>query len=125
MIIERFFGKGRPGQSDSPAEQAASQSHPGPAQPPTVAQNKPRGQDRDESTTRRAPAKAARARAGGSAIAASTTTAAPAALLAAPTFEEIAARAYDLWVARGRPEGRDHENWVDAERQLRDERAPV
>jgi hypothetical protein len=40
-----------------------------------------------------------------------------------PTSEEIAARAYEIWVALGHPQGRDHENWIEAERQLRAERA--
>lgn len=33
--------------------------------------------------------------------------------------EQIALRAYEIWEARGRPEGTDFENWVEAERQLR------
>jgi len=36
----------------------------------------------------------------------------------APTQEEIAARAYELWVQQGCPHGRDQENWFEAERQL-------
>ena len=32
--------------------------------------------------------------------------------------ERIAARAYELWEARGRPEGSDLEDWFEAERQL-------
>jgi hypothetical protein len=32
--------------------------------------------------------------------------------------ERIAARAYDLWDARGRPEGSDLEDWFEAEREL-------
>ncbi len=37
---------------------------------------------------------------------------------AAPSQEEIAARAYELWVSRGRPEGTDQDNWHEAEQQL-------
>ena len=107
MLIERFFGKGRPGQSDAPAQQIPPQGRPGPAH-----------------ISRDVPAKGARPRATGSGISASTATP-PTARVSEPTFEEIAARAYDLWIARGRPEGRDHENWVDAEGQLRAERAPA
>jgi len=34
--------------------------------------------------------------------------------------EEIAARARDLWDQNGRPEGRDLEFWLQAERETRD-----
>ena len=40
---------------------------------------------------------------------------------AGPARERVAARAYQLWEARGRPEGTDRENWIEAERQLRAE----
>ena len=36
-----------------------------------------------------------------------------------PSKDEIAARAYEIWLANGRPHGRDVENWLEAERQLR------
>jgi hypothetical protein len=43
-----------------------------------------------------------------------------------PTPEQIAALAHAIWVDRGRPEGRDLDNWLEAERQLRgDVRRPV
>jgi len=35
-----------------------------------------------------------------------------------PTHEEIAIRAYELYEASGRPEGRDGEHWLEAEREL-------
>ncbi len=35
---------------------------------------------------------------------------------AAPVHAEIARRAYELWLAHG---GSTHENWLEAERQLR------
>lgn len=35
-----------------------------------------------------------------------------------PTHEEIAQRAYQIFVERGRPEGRDQEHWLEAEAQL-------
>ena len=41
----------------------------------------------------------------------------------APTFDEIAARAYDIWVRKGRPHGLDHENWKEAEAELWAERS--
>lgn len=36
--------------------------------------------------------------------------------------EEVASRAYGIWLGRGRPEGTDREDWFEAERQLRLER---
>jgi len=35
-----------------------------------------------------------------------------------PTAEQIAARSRELWIAAGRPEGRDVEFWLTAERSL-------
>ena len=35
---------------------------------------------------------------------------------------EIAPLAYGLWLARGRPEGTDRDDWFEAERRLRAER---
>lgn len=35
-----------------------------------------------------------------------------------PTHAEIAKRAFEIWVRKGRPVGRDLENWNDAEREL-------
>lgn len=37
----------------------------------------------------------------------------------APTHEQIAARAYEIFIERGRPQGRDLEHWLEAESQLR------
>jgi hypothetical protein len=113
MIIERFFGKGRSGETRSPAEAASPQGQQAPAPPQAEPQPKPKPQ-----------ARAARVRpAAGPAVAEPAKTA-PLATAPAPepTYEEIAARAYDVWIAAGRPEGRDHENWMEAERQLRAER---
>ncbi len=39
-----------------------------------------------------------------------------------PTRLEIAARAYQIYIAKGRPQGRDMENWLEAESQLKSER---
>ena len=36
-----------------------------------------------------------------------------------PTQEQIARRAYDIFVERGQPEGQDLEHWLEAEKQLR------
>jgi len=79
-----------------------------------------------EATARRSePTKTpgSKARTGGPAVVESASSGAQAGALAPASYEEIAARAYDLWVAQGRPEGRDHENWAEAERQLGVERA--
>jgi hypothetical protein len=39
--------------------------------------------------------------------------------LTTPTHAEIAARAYALYCERGFCEGRDFDDWLDAERELR------
>ena len=134
MIIERFFGKGRAGQSESqPPQTSASAPAPAPAQKKSPAQNaeepKPRGPSTQaagaEATARRSePTKTpvSKARTGGPAVAEPRSGAPRAGALPSASYEEIAARAYDLWVAQGRPEGRDHENWIEAERQLSAER---
>jgi hypothetical protein len=41
-----------------------------------------------------------------------------------PTEDEIRTLAYELWVAAGRPEGRQQEFWIEAERQLRQQPLP-
>jgi hypothetical protein len=33
--------------------------------------------------------------------------------------EQIAILAYEIWVSRGRPDGTDREDWLEAERRLR------
>jgi hypothetical protein len=38
----------------------------------------------------------------------------------APADEEIAQRAYELYLARGGQDGRDLEDWLEARRQLED-----
>jgi hypothetical protein len=35
-----------------------------------------------------------------------------------PSNEEIASRAYEIWLASEKPEGNDRENWFEAKRQL-------
>lgn len=35
-----------------------------------------------------------------------------------PTHEEIAARAHDIWERAGCPEGQETEHWLQAEREL-------
>jgi hypothetical protein len=57
------------------------------------------------------------------------TTAAPTAEAALPApatphdipHDKIVARAYEIWVRKGKPHGRDFENWVEAEAELRAE----
>jgi len=36
----------------------------------------------------------------------------------APSTEQIAAKAYEIWIAKGRPIGQDDLNWVEAEQAL-------
>jgi hypothetical protein len=43
----------------------------------------------------------------------------------APTHGEIALEAYALYVANGAQDGRDQEDWFEAERSLRSRRAPA
>jgi hypothetical protein len=38
---------------------------------------------------------------------------------ARPSSDEIAKRAFEIWEASGRPPGRDVENWLQAEAELR------
>jgi len=43
-----------------------------------------------------------------------------------PSPEQIAALAHAIWIDRGRPEGRELDDWLEAERQLKgDERQPI
>jgi hypothetical protein len=37
----------------------------------------------------------------------------------APSYEQIAARAYEIFIARGGQHGRDQEDWYQAESELR------
>lgn len=36
-----------------------------------------------------------------------------------PSPDQVACRAYEIWRAEGCPQGRNVENWLEAERQLR------
>jgi Protein of unknown function (DUF2934) len=38
--------------------------------------------------------------------------------------DKIAARAYEIWQASGRPHGHDQEHWFQAERELRGTQGP-
>ncbi|MCC6683374.1 MAG: DUF2934 domain-containing protein [Phycisphaeraceae bacterium] len=40
------------------------------------------------------------------------------AALQGPTHEQIAQRAYEIWLRKGRPVGLDEQNWKDAELEL-------
>jgi len=43
-----------------------------------------------------------------------------------PSHEQIAALAHAIWIDRGQPEGRELDNWLEAERQLKgDVRTPL
>jgi DUF2934 family protein len=114
MNIERLFGKGREPQAKTRGKDEAKSRRP-PAPSPDVKAPVPRIEAKD--------APAAPARSGGVAVAKATPEAPIAvAPVPGPSFDEISARAYDLWQSQGRPEGRERENWIEAERQLREER---
>ena len=122
MIIERFFGKnkGRAGQA-KPRVEAEVEPKPRRAHAPMSEERAtvPRSEAIAPPTSMAPSADALAERSPDPARAP-----APAAVVVAdPTYEEIAARAYELWLAQGRPEGREGENWIEAERQLRAERA--
>lgn len=36
----------------------------------------------------------------------------------APSYEQISQRAYEIWVAKGYPQGQDLQNWQQAEAEL-------
>jgi hypothetical protein len=66
------------------------------------------------------------------AVVAAPEVAAPPAAVAAPEAvapppsadiprDKITARAYEIWVRKGKPHGRDFENWTEAEAELRAE----
>lgn len=38
--------------------------------------------------------------------------------MADASYDKIRRRAYDIWVDEGRPEGRQHEHWMQAEREV-------
>jgi hypothetical protein len=38
---------------------------------------------------------------------------------AAPSWEAIETKAYEIWLSRGQEQGNDREHWFEAERQLR------
>jgi hypothetical protein len=129
MRIERFFGKGREPQVNPRAKEEDKAGE--------KDQNKPKSR-RSTATSRavgaepsvpRAEPAGAPARAGAAAVAMPALKGVSAAptrsveFLPEPSYEEIATRAYTLWVNGGRLAGRDRENWIEAERQLRAERA--
>ena len=43
---------------------------------------------------------------------------APVKVVPKPTTEQISKRAYEIWVAKGKPHGKDLENWKQAELEL-------
>lgn len=52
-----------------------------------------------------------------------TTTAAPSTKAGAPSYEQIAQRAQEIWTKKGCLPGQDEQNWLEAERQLKAELA--
>jgi hypothetical protein len=130
MVIERFFGKGRPEPSKPRAQEKGDAKSRRPASPKPDAEpeaNANAGPPRVEAaaTVPTPGAGASAARATKTAAARGTvtkTTTTRVDTLPELTHEEIAVRAYDLWNKQGRPGGRERENWIEAERQLRAER---
>lgn len=51
------------------------------------------------------------------------TTKMPGSKTAAPTYEQIAQRAQEIWTKKGCLPGQDEQNWLEAERQLKAELA--
>jgi hypothetical protein len=43
---------------------------------------------------------------------------------ASPSYDDIAARAYAIWNAQGRPQGLENEHWRQAEEELMSRGAP-
>ena len=41
-----------------------------------------------------------------------------------PTHDQIAVRAYEKWVKRGRPQGSNAQDWLEAEMELKREMVP-
>jgi hypothetical protein len=115
MIIERFFGKSREAQA-KPRGKDETKPRRSPDKSPDAESSVPRMEAAD------APAPLARA---GEAPLVRPATRAPIVVAPIPELsnEEIAARAYELWQSQGCPGGREQENWIEAERQLRAERA--
>ncbi|NLH40361.1 MAG: DUF2934 domain-containing protein [Planctomycetes bacterium] len=52
-----------------------------------------------------------------------TTTASPSVKTVAPTYEQIAQRAQEIWKKKGCLPGQDEQNWLEAEKQLKAELA--
>jgi hypothetical protein len=50
---------------------------------------------------------------------------APASVMAPPSTERIAMRAYELWRERGCPHGSDQQDWYQAERELLEASQPI
>jgi hypothetical protein len=42
-----------------------------------------------------------------------------------PDYDQVARRAYERYEARGREDGRDIEDWLEAERELRRSSSPI
>jgi len=112
MSIERFFGKGRAAQA-KPRGKDETKPRRSQVSAPDAGTTSPR--------TSAADAPTSPARSGGG-VAIETASVTPVQVepgpSPSPTYEEISARAYELWQEQGRPEGRDRENWIEAERQL-------
>lgn len=121
MSIGRFFGKGRGGQP-----KPRGKDEPMPRRPPSTAATAdaesppPRTAATNHASPPPRPGEAATSKTATTTridVLPGLSTTQP------PTYEEIAARAYDLWLSHGQPQGCERENWIEAERQLRKERS--
>jgi hypothetical protein len=133
MRIAQFFGKGRRSQETPRVEdEPPGRRNSGPVAGKTPPAGTGTPGPRIEATD--APASLARAGSDGAAAVAGPIAAEDSGAVAVavavspepvpgPSYEEIAARAYVLWLSQGRPDGRERENWIEAEEQLRAERA--
>jgi hypothetical protein len=87
------------------------------------------GGDTPAATTVSAPAPASAAGVASAPLPASAPASAPAARPQPVNIphDKIAARAYEIWVRKGKPHGQDLQNWTEAEAELRTEfaKAPV
>jgi hypothetical protein len=110
MLIERFFGKSRASRG-KPGGEIETKSRRSEGTSNVVEAKVPRIEATD------APASLARA---GTSAEVEPSSMPPIAVagVSRPSNGEIAARAYELWESQGRPDGRERENWVEAERQL-------
>lgn len=98
---------------------SAVSSTPGGLKSPVVVEARPAAPAKPTTTPGSTPGAVTGAVTGATTTKTSGTTATLAnAPKARPTHDMIAKRAYEIWIAKGRPTGKDLENWQQAEREL-------